>query len=76
MLHRSNIAATFSTTSETGRLLDECLSVKLFFSLADARRKLEIWPSTALKLYREETVGVDYSVRPSGLGAASETSRR
>jgi hypothetical protein len=72
VLHRSNIAATFSTASETGRLRDECLSVKVFFSLADARRKLEIWPSTALKLYR----GVDYSVRPSGLGAASETLRR
>lgn len=29
--------------SFNGRLRDECLNVEVFFSLADARRKLEIW---------------------------------
>jgi putative transposase len=29
--------------SFNGRLRDECLNVEMFFSLADARRKLELW---------------------------------
>jgi putative transposase len=29
--------------SFNGRLRDECLNVEVFFSLADARRKLELW---------------------------------
>jgi putative transposase len=31
------------TESFTGRLRHECLNVKVFFTLADARRKLSLW---------------------------------
>jgi putative transposase len=68
--------------SFNGRLRDECLNVSLFFSLEDAREKLEAWrrdynlARPPQRARRRSTDGVRerlVEIRISGLGARSES---
>jgi putative transposase len=64
--------------SFNGRLRDECLNVELFFSLEDARRKLECWrqdynhyrPHSALEDRTPAEVAAAWTTRAPGLPEA------